>query len=204
MSKHWLEWFDWKNENECEWALGYLAKAGEPLEPYGGAASSRLNLLIKKWPPRPRDPSLGPHPIHSHYRALETRMRAAYYNKRRRAAQKDHKTYSLIMKKSAQKLLTRLSAHWGLKQNQVVEHLIFSGGDLKREFDDHSKREIRRAQEECKKQKEKLQDRLKEQQEQIKVLKREIRDLKSALLERKVTKVQKRLRSYDANKPNEE
>lgn len=103
MSKHWLEWFDWKNENECEWALGYLAKAGEPLEPYGGAASSRLNLLIKKWPPRPRDPSLGPHPIHSHYRALETRMRAAYYNKRRRAAQKDHKTYSLIMKKKCTK-----------------------------------------------------------------------------------------------------
>lgn len=202
MKDRWLEWFDMDDEADCQWALGYLIEAGESVPISEGPAGSRLNFLMMKWPARTREKSQGICTVHSNYRALETKMRAAYRNRKRRAAQKDQKTYSLIMKRSAQRPLSQLASLWGLKQNQAVEKLIFEAAELRREFDKQSKAEIQRAREDFRKKKEALQGRLKNQQEQIKALKQEIRELKIAPPERKVTRIHKRLASI--KKPGEE
>lgn len=180
MRKRWLEWFTWKDEDDCQWALGYLAEAGETIPWTNDAPRDRLRFLTEGWPARARDPSVIPPPIYNHYRALEDNLRRAHYNrcKRAEAKRKDYKTYNFIMKRSAHKPLSRLATMWGVPLNQAAEHLIFQGVGLQREFENQRKSDVRQVKAEAKKQKEALQRRLQAQREQIKTLKGEIAKLK--------------------------
>ena len=89
---------------DCRWALGYLAEAGETIPWTNDTPRDRLRFLIEGWPARAHGPSvLRPH-FYSHYRALKDNLRRAHYKRcmRAEAKRKEHKTYNFIMKKVLQ------------------------------------------------------------------------------------------------------